>query len=218
LAAQRGSTAPKGQPSIIYSAEDDHVVYKLTVVDLTSRTPARISSTTRSSAGAEGHLPIDRFPRVYDHGVSLVVDRRDGSRVRTSLCYNKGSFNMADAIELPECGDKGGRVRPCLRDRRAHDRREHGLKEETLIYRVLFVASQTEFAGRRAVGLSVWNPAAACEWLRCPLTSRSCSSCLAQAPGQTGSSIPLDPGVLYTFDGTKFVQSNQPFATSYSPG
>jgi len=36
--------------------------------------------------------------------------------------------------------------------------------------------------------------------------------------GQTGSGIPLDPGVLYTFDGTKFVQTNQPFQPSYTAG
>jgi hypothetical protein len=31
------STLAKGLPSMIYSAEDDHVLYKLTVVDLTNR-------------------------------------------------------------------------------------------------------------------------------------------------------------------------------------
>ncbi len=32
----------------------------------------------------------------------------------------------------------------------------------------LFVSGQTGFAGRRAVGLSLWNPAAAYDWLGAP--------------------------------------------------
>ncbi len=33
------SVFAKGLPSMIYSAEDDHVVYKLTVIDLTNTSP-----------------------------------------------------------------------------------------------------------------------------------------------------------------------------------
>ena len=51
------------------------------------------------------------FPRVYQdaraiYGVTLVVDRVDGSRVRTSLYSHKGRFYIADAIVLPARGDK----------------------------------------------------------------------------------------------------------------
>jgi hypothetical protein len=107
------SILAKGLPSMIYSAEDDHVIYKLTVVDLTSRPDAGANFLNDAALGLmqQGTLLFTDFPRVYGgeraiHGVSLVVDRRDGSRVRTSLYYNKGRLYMADAIVQPERGDK----------------------------------------------------------------------------------------------------------------
>jgi hypothetical protein len=59
----------------------------------------------------EGDVLFTDFPRVYQdvkaiYGVSLVVDRMDGSRVRTSLYYNKGRLYIADAVVLPARGDK----------------------------------------------------------------------------------------------------------------
>ncbi|HXQ20384.1 MAG TPA: hypothetical protein VN812_01835, partial [Candidatus Acidoferrales bacterium] len=59
----------------------------------------------------EGDVLFTDFPRVYQgekaiYGVSLVVDRMDGSRVRTSLYYHKGRLYIADAIVLPARGDK----------------------------------------------------------------------------------------------------------------
>ena len=107
------SILAKGLPSMIYSAEDDHVIYKLTVVDLTSRPDAGANFLNDAALGLmqQGSLLFTDFPRVYNgeraiHGVSLVVDRQDGSRVRTSLYYNKGRLYLADAIVLPERGDK----------------------------------------------------------------------------------------------------------------
>jgi hypothetical protein len=103
----------KGLPSMIYSAEDDHVIYKLTVVDLTSRTDAgaNLLNEAANALVSEGDLLSTDFPRVYFdektlYGLTLVVDRRDGSRVRTSLYYTKGRLYMADAIVLPARGDK----------------------------------------------------------------------------------------------------------------
>jgi hypothetical protein len=39
-----------------------------------------------------------------------------------------------------------------------------------------------------------------------------------KSQGQTGSIIPLDPGVLYTFDGTSFIPTKRPFVAIYNPG
>ncbi|HEY7296776.1 MAG TPA: hypothetical protein VH684_02470 [Xanthobacteraceae bacterium] len=103
----------KGLPAMVYSAEDDHVVYKLTAVDVSSR-PDQGSSFV-NEAGYElmrkGNVIFTDFPRVYQDaksvfGVSIVVDRKDGSRVRDSLYYHKGHLYIAEAVVLPARGDK----------------------------------------------------------------------------------------------------------------
>jgi hypothetical protein len=107
------STLAKGLPSMVYSAEDDHVVYKLTVVDLTNR-PDMGANYLNEAAYVlmrEGDVLFTDFPRVYQgekaiYGVTLVVDRMDGNRVRSSLYYNKGRLYIADAVVLPARGDK----------------------------------------------------------------------------------------------------------------
>ena len=103
----------KGLPSMVYSAEDDHVVYKLTVVDLTTRSDmgTNFLNEVANRLMREGEMLFTDFPRVYQDarsvfGVSLVVDRTDGSRVRTSLYHHKGRLYIADAIVLPARGDK----------------------------------------------------------------------------------------------------------------
>jgi len=107
------STLAKGLPSMIYSAEDDHVLYKLTVVDLTNRPDVGANFLNEAAYGLmrEGDVLFTDFPRIYQgvkaiYGVSLVVDRTDGSRVRSSLYYNKGRLYIADAVVLPARGDK----------------------------------------------------------------------------------------------------------------
>jgi hypothetical protein len=103
----------KRLPSMVYSVEDDHVLYKLTVIDLTDR--ADMGSSFLNEAGyglmREGKILFTDFPRVYQDeqsifGVTLVVDRKDGSRVRSSLYYHKGRLYIADAIVLPARRDK----------------------------------------------------------------------------------------------------------------
>jgi hypothetical protein len=103
----------KRLPSMVYSVEDDHVVYKLTAVDLTDRSD--MGSSFLNEAGyelmREGNVLFTDFPRVYQDaqsifGVTLVVDRKDGSRVRSSLYYHKGRLYIAQAIVLPARGDK----------------------------------------------------------------------------------------------------------------
>jgi hypothetical protein len=99
--------------SMVYSVEDDHVLYKLTAVDLTDRSD--MGSSFVNEAGyelmREGKILFTDFPRVYQDaqsifGVTLVVDRKDGSRVRSSLYYHKGRLYIAQAIVLPARRDK----------------------------------------------------------------------------------------------------------------
>ena len=103
-----------GLPATVYSAEDDHVIYKLTVVDLPADRPDSGSNFVNEAAYnlmREGDLLFTDFTRVYQaersiFGVTLVVDRPDGNRVRTSIYYNKGRLYLADAIVTPARGDK----------------------------------------------------------------------------------------------------------------
>ena len=103
----------KGLPSMIYSAEDDHVLYKLTVIDLTNNPDmgANFLNEAAYSLMRQGDVLFTDFPRVYQdaksiYGVTLVVDRKDGTRVRSSLYYHKGRLYVADAVVLPARGDK----------------------------------------------------------------------------------------------------------------
>jgi len=87
------SALVKGLLSTIYTAQDDNVVYKLTIVDV------------------DGHVVFNDIPRVYQDersifGTTMVVDRPDGSRMRSSLFFSKGRIYRADAIVLPARGDK----------------------------------------------------------------------------------------------------------------
>ena len=103
----------KGLPAMVYSAEDDHVLYKLTVVDLTARPDAGANFLNERANDLihEGDVLFTDFPRVYQgeksiFGVTVVIDREDGNRVRTSLYYHKGRLYIADAVVLPARGDK----------------------------------------------------------------------------------------------------------------
>ena len=101
-------------PATVYAAEDDNVVYRLTVVDLPADRPDAGSNFVNEAAYnlmREGDLLFTDFTRVYNDarsifGVTLVVDRTDGNRVRTSIYYHKGRLYLADAIVTPARGDK----------------------------------------------------------------------------------------------------------------
>lgn len=107
------STLVQGLPAAVYSTEDDHVLYRITVVDLAGHAEAagNLLNETAYSLMREGTLLFTDFPRVYldeqaIYGLTLVVDREDGSRARTSLYISKGRLYLADAIVLPARGDK----------------------------------------------------------------------------------------------------------------
>ncbi len=108
------SAFAKGLPSTVYSAEHDHVLYQLTVVDLPASRPDMGANFLNEAAYwlmRKGDVLFTDFPRVYQdaraiYGVTLVVDRTDGSRARTSLYHHKGRLYFADAVVLPARGDK----------------------------------------------------------------------------------------------------------------
>jgi hypothetical protein len=113
------STAPyesalvKGLTSTIYMAQEDNVVYKLTVVDLAGHVDAaaNVLNEANYSLMREGDVLFNDIPRVYQnersiYGTTMVVDRADGSRLRSSLFFSKGRLYRADAIVLPARGDK----------------------------------------------------------------------------------------------------------------
>lgn len=107
------STLIKNLPTSIYTNVDDNVVYRMTVVELGARADAGNNLLNEAAyfLMREGEVLFTDFPRVYQdekaiYGVTLVVDRMDGSRARTSLYVNKGRLYLADAIVLPARGDK----------------------------------------------------------------------------------------------------------------
>jgi hypothetical protein len=108
------SAFAKGLPATVYAAEHEHVLYKLTVIDLPANRPEMGANFLNEAAYwlmRKGDVLFTDFPRVYQdaraiYGVTLVVDRSDGSRARTSLYYHKGRLYAADAVLLPARGDK----------------------------------------------------------------------------------------------------------------
>jgi hypothetical protein len=83
------------------------------VVDLAGHTDAATNLLYEAAyfRMREGDVVSTDFPRIYQderavYGVTLVVDRTDGSRARTTLYISKGRLYLADAIVLPARGDK----------------------------------------------------------------------------------------------------------------
>ena len=107
------STLIKDLRTTIYTNTDDNVLYRMTVVELGTRAEAGNNLLNEAAyfLMREGDLLFTDFPRVYQderaiYGVTLVVDRMDGTRARTSLYVSKGRFYILDAIVLPARGDK----------------------------------------------------------------------------------------------------------------
>ena len=103
----------KGLATATYTARDDNVDYKLTIIELGNRTDAATSLLNEVFYGLmrEGEILFTDFTRVYQDersvfGTTLVVDRTDGSRIRTSVFFSRGRLYRADAIVLPARGDK----------------------------------------------------------------------------------------------------------------
>ena len=101
-----------GLTTSVYSAEFDHVIYKLTVIDLGDHADASADLLNEIAFNImrAGNLTFTTFPRVYNNeqsafGVTLVADLPDASRMRTTLYYRSGMLYRADAIILPARGD-----------------------------------------------------------------------------------------------------------------
>jgi hypothetical protein len=98
---------------MVYFAEHDHVRYTLTVVDMTGRPELGANFLAEAAYWLmrRGEVLFTDFPRVYQgarsiYGITLVVDRKDGSRARTSAFHHKGRLYIADAAVLAARGDK----------------------------------------------------------------------------------------------------------------
>ncbi len=85
----------------------------MTIIELGNRTDAATSLLNEVFyfVMREGEVLFTDFTRVYQdersvYGTTLVVDRMDGSRIRTSVFYSRGRLYRADAIVLPARGDK----------------------------------------------------------------------------------------------------------------
>jgi hypothetical protein len=98
--------------AMVYSTEFEHAIYRLTVIDLAG--DVERASSYLNEAGYElmrqGNVIFTDFPRVYQdeksiYGVTLTVDRKDGSRVLSTGYYHKGRLYIAEAV-LPAGGDK----------------------------------------------------------------------------------------------------------------
>jgi len=107
------SALVKGLTSTTYTAQDDNVIYKLTIVDLAGHTEAatNLLNEANYSLMREGNVVFNDIPRVYQDersifGTTMVVDRSDGSRIRSSLFFSRGRLYRADAIVLAALGDK----------------------------------------------------------------------------------------------------------------
>jgi hypothetical protein len=107
------SVMVRGLSTTSYATRDDNVDYRLTIIELGNRTDAATSLLNEVAYDLmrEGEVLFTDFPRVYQgeqsvFGLTLVVDRMDGSRIRTSIYYSKGRLYRADAIVLPARGDK----------------------------------------------------------------------------------------------------------------
>jgi hypothetical protein len=103
----------KGLPATVISAEDDHVLYKLTVVELKSKpdNAGNFLAEVGNRIIRTDEILFTDFPRVYQDersvfGITVVYDRKDGTRVRTSAYAHRGRLYIADAIILTARGDK----------------------------------------------------------------------------------------------------------------
>ena len=100
-------------PATIYSAEEDHIQYKVTVADLGTRVdaPANLLAEQAYWLMRDGEVIFNDVPRVDQaqngvFGLTLVIDLKDGKRMRSSIFAHRGRFYRIDAIVLPARGDK----------------------------------------------------------------------------------------------------------------
>ena len=105
------SILAKDLPSMVYSAELDNVLYRLTVIDLGPN--AAKGSSFLNEAGnqlmRQGKVTFWDFPLLIEKsvfGVTLGVDRKDGGRVVSSFYDYQGRLYIPEAVVIPARGDK----------------------------------------------------------------------------------------------------------------
>jgi hypothetical protein len=91
-------------PATILSAEDDGVLYTLTVADFSARAAesANIMGEAVSSLADKGEIVSQGLPRVdlgneSVYGVVLIVDEKKGDRVSSEVFFNKGRLYVVQA-------------------------------------------------------------------------------------------------------------------------
>jgi hypothetical protein len=100
-------------PATVYSVEDEHIQYKMTVAELGNRVDegANLLGEQAYWLMRDGDVIFNDVPRVDQaqdgiFGVTMVLDLKDGRRQRTSIYVHRGRFYRVDAIVLPARGDK----------------------------------------------------------------------------------------------------------------
>jgi hypothetical protein len=99
-------------PTITYTGQAENIRYKVTVIDISNRIPDSVNLFEEmeflTSLGAKviGNDSVGIEPGNRRHyGRELVLDTKDGNRVRISLVYNKGKIYASEAAVLPN-GDR----------------------------------------------------------------------------------------------------------------
>jgi hypothetical protein len=98
--------------STVYSVTFENVLYRLTVIELGARADegASLIGEIAHFLERDTQIVMHYFPRIgFDtkpsFGAGILVDRNDGSRLRSSAYVFGGRFYRADAIVLPARGD-----------------------------------------------------------------------------------------------------------------
>jgi hypothetical protein len=99
-------------PTITYTGQAENIRYKVTVIDISNRIPESVNLFGEmeflTSLGGKviGNDSVGIEPGARRHyGRELVIDTKDGNRVRVSLVYNKGKIYASEAAVLPN-GDR----------------------------------------------------------------------------------------------------------------
>ena len=100
-------------PSRVYSVTYEDVLYKITVVELDDRIEdgASLVGEIGYTFDREAQILSHYYPRIGFNikpafGGGIVADLSDGSRIRSSAFVYRDRYYRADAIVLPERGDK----------------------------------------------------------------------------------------------------------------
>lgn len=100
-------------PSTVYSVTYEDVLYQITVVELGDRIEdgASLVGEIGYTFDREAQILSHYYPRIGFNikpafGGAIVADLSDGSRIRSSAFVYRDRYYRADAITLPERGDK----------------------------------------------------------------------------------------------------------------